>query len=114
MSSDNGIKRVDIHLEGFTKEETNEIMEHINSIRQRMTSSRSDFIKTLCDFSMETSVWAYLWENGPTRFTDLVDINYCSKGKMSSVLKDLQRANLVTLRYKLYEAIVPDWLAHDD
>jgi len=89
-------------------------MRDINSIRQRMALRRSDFIKSLCDFSLEGSVWAYLWENGPTRFTDLADINYCSRNKLSAVLKDLQRANLVTLRHRLYEAIVPDWLAHDD
>lgn len=70
-----------------------------------------DFLKSLCGLSLETWVWFVLWEGGGAqRFTDILRVVGCSRGKLSDVLRELLRAGLVRMIDVRYQAVSPAWL----
>ena len=70
-----------------------------------------DFLKSLCSFSIEAYVWCILWEGGRgQRFTDILRVVGCSRGKLSDVLRELLRVGLVRMVGVRYQAISPAWL----
>jgi len=72
-----------------------------------------DFLRSLCGFSLETQTWFVLWEGGGAqRFTDLLRAVGCARAKLSEILRELLRAELVRMVGKRYQAISPAWLVH--
>ena len=71
-----------------------------------------DFLKSLCSFSLESYVWYILWEGGRgQRFTDILRVVGCSRGKLSDVLREkLLRVGLVRMVGVRYQAVSPAWL----
>ena len=70
-----------------------------------------DFLKSLCSFSLEAYVWCILWEGGMAqRFTDILRVVGCSRGKLSDVLRELLRVGLVRMIDVRYQAVSPAWL----
>lgn len=70
-----------------------------------------DFLKQLCSFNLETGVWFLLWESGGSqRFTDILRVIGCSRGKLSKVLRNLLGAGLIRMVDERYQAVSPAWL----
>jgi len=70
-----------------------------------------DFLENLCSFSLEAHVWRILWEGGTAqRFTDILRVVGCSRGKLSDVLRELLRVGLVRMIGVRYQAVSPAWL----
>jgi len=70
-----------------------------------------DFLTSLCSFSTEAYVWCILWEGGRAqRFTDILRVVGCSRGKLSDVLRELLRVGLVRMVGVRYQSVSPAWL----
>jgi DNA-binding MarR family transcriptional regulator len=70
-----------------------------------------DFLRSLCDFSLETRVWFILWESGGAqRFTEILRVAGCSRSRLSVVLRVLLKSGLVRMVEKRYQAVSPAWL----
>ena len=69
-----------------------------------------DFLRSLCGFSAEASVWFILWESGGAqRFTDILKATGYGREKMSDVLRDLLNTGLVRMVERRYQAVSPAW-----
>ena len=78
------------------------------SRRDKVTS---DFLESLCDFSIETRIWFDLWESGGAqRFTDILQIDKRQRSTLSGILRVLLRAGLIRKVEKRYQAVSPAWL----
>jgi len=72
-----------------------------------------DFLKSICDFSLETQVWFILWEGGGAqRFTEILRVVGCSRASLSDVLRELLKTGLVRMAENRYQAVSPAWLVH--
>jgi len=70
-----------------------------------------EFLKSLCSFSLEAWIWWVLWEGGRAqRFTDILRVVGCSRGKLSDVLRELLRVGLLRMVGVQYQAVSPAWL----
>ena len=70
-----------------------------------------EFLKSLCEFSLEARVWWTLWTGGTAqRFTDIYKDVGCSQTSLSDVLRELLSVGLVRMVEKRYQAVVPAWL----
>lgn len=75
--------------------------------REKITK---EFLKSLCGFSLEATVWWTLWESGAAqRFTDIYKVVGCSKTSLSAVLRELLRVGLIRMVENQYQAVVPAW-----
>lgn len=64
------------------------------------------FLKKLCSMSIETRIWWTLFEaGGSQKFTDVLRIVGCSKGKLISTLRELEKVGLVRRVGRRYQAI---------
>lgn len=78
---------------------------------RRREEVTKDFLKSLCSFNLEAYVWFILWEGGSAqRFTDILRVVGCSRGKLSDVLRELLRVRLVRMVEVRYQAVSPAWL----
>jgi hypothetical protein len=69
-----------------------------------------NWLRSLCGFSTETSVWFILWESeGTQRFTDILKAAGCSRSKLSDVLRDLLNEGMVKMVEGRYQAVSPAW-----
>ena len=79
----------------------------------RREAVTTDFLKSLCSFSLEAWVWWVLWEGGRSqRFTDILRVVGCSQTSLSDALGELLRVGRVRMVGKLYQAVAPAWLIH--
>jgi len=68
------------------------------------------FLRKLCGFSTETSVWFILWESeGAQRFTDILKAAGCSRSKLSDVLRALLNTGLLRMVEGRYQAVSTPW-----
>jgi len=79
----------------------------------RRQESTKDFLRSLCEFSVETKIWFILWEGGGAqRFTDIYRIIGCSYTTLANALGELVERGLVRKSGKNYQAVSPEWLLH--
>jgi len=79
----------------------------------RREEAAKDFLRTLCNLSVETRVWFTLWESGGAqRFTDILRVAGCSRTKLSNVMRELLKSGLVRMVENRYQAVLPPGLVH--
>ena len=98
--------------EDLIVEALQKILKTYAELRRREKVTK-DFLKSLCNLSVETRVWWILFEaGGAQRFTDLSRVAGCSRTKLNDVLQELLMEGLVRIVENRYQAVLPPGLVH--
>lgn len=98
--------------EDLIAEIVREVLKTHPELRRRKKVKR-DFLKSLCNRSVETRVWWILYEaGGAQRFTDIFPVAGCSRTKLNDTLQKLVEDRLVRKVEALYQAVLPPELVH--
>ena len=111
--ADSGFDKMELlSQEDLIVEAINNILKTHAELIRRQEATRI-FLKELCSMSVETRVWWYLFEaGGSQKFTDVLRIVGCSKGKLISTLRELEKVGLVRRVGRRYQATSSPYLVH--